>query len=223
MKFSLIMTATLILSLAALWGGDRPVSDDAVRIAAVGDSITYGYNLSDRSRRSWPAVLELLGEGRFYVENFGNNGATLLSMGDDPYIQTDQYREALNFAPQIVIIALGTNDAKGKNIPFLLDFIVDYRALIQSFFLLESHPQVYICLPPPVSGNLWGVDGEVLQKKIRLLIKEVAFLEAVHLIDLAQPFKNDLQLIPDGVHPGREGAELIASEVYNSIKINSFR
>ena len=49
-----------------------------IKVACVGNSITYGTGLSDRATQSYPVKLQkLLGE-RYEVENFGKPGATLL-------------------------------------------------------------------------------------------------------------------------------------------------
>ena len=49
-----------------------------VRVACVGDSITYGIGLADRERESYPAQLQKrLDEeftGKYEVRNFGNSG-----------------------------------------------------------------------------------------------------------------------------------------------------
>lgn len=210
--------ATLFFSLQTLFGGDRDIGGDTVRIAAVGDSITFGYGISIRARRSWPSRLEQLGEGYLSVGNFGSNGATLLSRGDDPYIQTSQYHQAQEYAPHIVIIALGTNDAKRSNSEHLGDFVENYRSLIRSFRSLESEPLVFLCIPPPAYGNMWGIDYEVLEEGITPLILETASLEGLGVIDLRPPFEGNKTRIPDGVHPDADGAELIAHAIFNSIK-----
>ena len=50
-----------------------------IKVACVGNSITYGTGLSDRATQSYPVQLQkLLGE-RYEVENFGKPGATLLN------------------------------------------------------------------------------------------------------------------------------------------------
>lgn len=52
-----------------------------IKVACVGNSITYGTGLSDRATQSYPVKLQkLLGE-RYEVENFGKPGATLLNQG----------------------------------------------------------------------------------------------------------------------------------------------
>ena len=55
-----------------------------IKVACVGNSITYGTGLSDRATQSYPVKLQkLLGE-RYEVENFGKPGATLLNQGHRP-------------------------------------------------------------------------------------------------------------------------------------------
>ena len=49
-----------------------------IKVACVGNSITYGTGLSDRATQSYPVKLQkLLGE-RYEVENFGKPGAPCL-------------------------------------------------------------------------------------------------------------------------------------------------
>ena len=48
-----------------------------IKVACVGNSITYGTGLADRATQSYPVQLQkLLGE-HYEVENFGKPGATL--------------------------------------------------------------------------------------------------------------------------------------------------
>lgn len=71
-----------------------------VRIACVGDSITYGAGLSDRAHDSYPADLgRWLGPG-WDVRNYGVSGATSLKKGDLPYCNQEAHTEALAFKPQ---------------------------------------------------------------------------------------------------------------------------
>lgn len=103
-------------------------ADAAIRVACVGDSITFGTKIEDRMHRSYPAQLGvLLGEG-YEVKNFGRPGATLLQHGHRPYIKTKAFRAALAFEPEIVIIKLGTNDSIARNWVHRDDFVADYHA-----------------------------------------------------------------------------------------------
>lgn len=84
-------------------------SDRKIRVACVGNSVTYGAGIENREIFAYPAQLqELLGDP-YEVENFGRNGATLLSRGHRPYIQQEEFTKALEFQPDLVIIHLGLN------------------------------------------------------------------------------------------------------------------
>lgn len=70
-----------------------------VKVACIGNSITYGMTIPDRETMCYPAQLSrMLGEG-YEVANFGHSGATLLRHGHRPYTLLDEWRGAKAFAP----------------------------------------------------------------------------------------------------------------------------
>ena len=91
------------------------VAADPVRIACVGDSITEGSGLGNPAVESYPARLQRLLGTHYLVRNFGVSGRTLLKKGDYPYWKESAYRLSRDFAPDIVLIKLGSNDAKSFN------------------------------------------------------------------------------------------------------------
>lgn len=120
-----------------------------IKIACIGNSITYGAGMVNREKNAYPAQLQaMLGSG-FEVMNFGVNGSTLLKKGNIPYWNTPEYSKALKSNPTIVFIKLGTNDSKLINRPFYDEFKKDYQSLIQSFQELPSHPRIVLLLPLP--------------------------------------------------------------------------
>src|SRR5271168_4090727 len=102
---------------------------DPIRVACVGDSITFGAGVT----KGWPYPAQLgrmLGSG-YDVRNFGVSGATLLRAGDKPYDKQKAFPAALAFKPDIVILMLGTNDTKPQNWgPHAAEFDADYRWLV---------------------------------------------------------------------------------------------
>ena len=88
---------------------------DAVRVACVGNSITYGAGIKNRSHDSYPSVLGRLLGDKYWVKNFGVSARTMLNKGDRPYMKEQAYQQALAFNPNIVVIKLGTNDSKSFN------------------------------------------------------------------------------------------------------------
>lgn len=209
--------------------GTVAVGVRAVRVACVGDSITYGSRLKNRSKDSYPAVLgRLLGTG-FDVRNFGVSGATLLKKGDKPYDQQKDYTDALEFAPDVVVIMLGTNDSKHpgagslnaekavNNWQYKADYVPDYEDLIAKFRQANPNVKVYVCLPTPCFPGQWGINGDTIQNEIIPLVRQVAADTKSTIIDLNAALAGKKDLFPDTVHPNAEGARLMAATVYHAL------
>ena len=203
-----------IVLVWVLCGGARICRAELV--ACVGDSITYGSGISDRTRNSYPAQLERIlrqYDLDWEVRNFGVSGATLLRSGDRPYVLEGAYTSAKASGSDIVIIKLGTNDSKPQNWVFQDEFVADYGALIDSFRALPSEPEVWICKPVPAFRINFGIRPEVIEDEILPLIEQIAEEKDVPVIDLFTPMLHKASLFPDGIHPNAEGAGLIARTV----------
>ena len=129
-----------------------------ITIACVGDSITEGVGSSNSSLYSYPAQLQkLLGDG-YKVINCGKSKATALgsyskywNTNGIYYNTTAQYKGALASSPDIVLIMLGTNDAKhvtGSITESVDQFYAALKELGKTFEALESKPQIYIMASP---------------------------------------------------------------------------
>ena len=106
-------TLLLFLCLFCLWAVAQ--EKKPVKIACVGNSITYGSGIKNQFQNSYPGLLsQLLGEG-YDVRNFGISARVLLNKGDHPYMHEQKFRDLLAFQPDIVTIKLGTNDSKPWN------------------------------------------------------------------------------------------------------------
>jgi Lysophospholipase L1 and related esterases len=149
-------------------------NQEAVRVACVGNSITYGAGLQKRFQNSYPGVLQqMLGKG-YDVRNYGISARTLLNKGDYPYMKENAYKEALAFLPNIVTIKLGTNDSKPHNWIYGKEFKNDLQELVLSFKNLPSKPKIYLCLPVPPTKVQWGINDSTIVESIIPIIKSVA-------------------------------------------------
>lgn len=119
---------------------------ERIKVACVGNSITYGAGIVNRPKNSYPAQLQYYLGDKFEVRNFGHNGATALSNGDHPYTATAEYKASTDFQPDIVLIKLGTNDTKPQNWD-KEKFVADYQSLIKTYQSLDSHPRIVLLTP----------------------------------------------------------------------------
>ena len=186
-----------------------------VRVACVGDSITYGFG--DSNGMSYPDQLrELLG-AKWEIGNFGVSARTLLRKGDMPYWNEKRFIEAQNFRPDVVIIMLGTNDTKPHNWLHADEFAKDYTDLVNIFLGLPGKPTVFVCRPTPVPapGN-YEINEACLQEEIPIIDRIAAVLH-LGVIDMHAALAGKPQLLPDRVHPNDDGALEMAKAAYHSL------
>ena len=208
-----------ICVFASTWSACEAAREAPKRIACVGDSITFGAAIKDRTKNCYPAQLgRMLGE-KFEVRNFGVNGATLLKKGDKPYWKLKAYANARDFQPEVVVIKLGTNDSKPRNWKHKEEYVADYVALIESFRKLGSKPVVWLCYPVPAYPGRWGITDKVMKEEVMPRLDEVAKKSGCKVIDLYSALSEKKEMFPDLVHPNAKGATLIAEAVSSAIKV----
>lgn len=213
-----LLTCLACLALIASSLLARPaLAEEAIKIACIGDSITFGAGVKDRKKNCYPAQLQNLLGDTYRVTNFGVNGATLLKQGDKPYWKLKQYKVAQDLQPDIVIIKLGTNDTKPHNWKHKDDYQPNYIEMIQAFRDLDSNPAVYLCYPVPVVGERWGINEKAVREEVIPFIDAIAEETDAPIIDLYAAFKDKLDLIPDKVHPNAEGATVIAQTIAEAL------
>lgn len=196
------------------------IAQSRIKVACVGNSVTYGYTIPDREVNSYPAQLgRMLGDG-YEVGNFGKSGATLLNKGHRPYMKQEEFRKALQFAGDRVVIHLGLNDTDPRNWPnYRDDFIPDYLALIDSFRRVNPACQIWICRMSPISHRHWRFKSGTRDWywQIQQAIEKVAEDAGVGLIDFQEELYCRPDLLPDALHPTAEGAGILAKTVYRAI------
>lgn len=209
----LLIATALLLAIASF-----VQAADKVRVACVGDSITFGAGVEERERNNYPKKLgELLGDG-YDVRNYGNSGATLLKDGDKPYWKLGEFEAATKFQPNIVVIKLGTNDTKPQNWKHADQFAADLKAMVEHFQKLDSKPQVYICKPVPVYETKWGINEKDLTTGVIPKATDVAKETGAGVIDLYTALSGHPEMFPDKIHPNAAGAALIAKTVAAAIE-----
>lgn len=210
-------TATLIFLIALIGAVGAQT-----KVACVGNSVTYGMGIEDRTQ-VYPTQLQNKLGNSYEVKNFGHSGATLLKKGHRPYNTLPEYKAALDFKPDIVIIHLGLNDTDPRNWSrFRDEFIKDYISLIDTFKAVNPKAEVMICRMTPIfhTHSRFKSSTRDWYWQIQKAIEIVAETQNVHLIDLHTPLYSHPELLPDALHPNGTGAGIIAETVYKSITKN---
>lgn len=202
-------------------------SEGQIKVACVGDSVTYGHSIKGWKSNNYPALLGgMMGEN-FHVSNFGVSGSTVQSTGDQPYIKTKAYTQSLEYEADILVFMMGSNDSKPENWQGKDKFTEHYNSLLDSYLQNEKKPTVYLCTPPTayfpegVTSGLSNYDIQPeLVEEIADIIRSIAEERGYELIEINDLTDSHRELFgSDNVHPNNDGAVAIANEVYNYIKV----
>lgn len=199
------------------------IKDSTIKVACVGDSVTYGHGIKNWNKNTYPAVLGSLLGDKYSVVNYGNSGTTVQNDADQPYTATKQYSLSLESKPDIVIFMLGSNDSKPKNWKDGETFKAAYIELLDKY--IETGAKVYIATSPEAYYAKEGNDltsFEIAPKvvdEIAAIQKEVAKEKGIEVIDIHALTENSVDyFLSDCVHPNIEGAKAIAQTVATVIK-----
>jgi len=188
-------------------------SANLIRVACIGDSIT--------ELPAYPHALQIRLGTNYTVGNFGAGGSTVLLDTGQPYIDQVEFVRAKNFLPDIAVIMLGTNDARTDHFESIENFVPDYMKLINEIQALESNPKIFLVKPPPLFDNKLELKNVNLVEGIIPRIEQIANEEGLFIIDVYAALENHPEYFWDGVHPGSEGATVIANEVYEAIILSA--
>ncbi|MBO5715652.1 MAG: sialate O-acetylesterase [Clostridia bacterium] len=231
-SIGIIVLALVLFFLFALYNNGysglhrhKEAADGQIKVACVGDSITYGHGIKGWAKNNYPAQLQkILGDG-YHVANFGHSGKTLSNDGDQPYTESEQYQLSLEYDADIVVIMLGTNDSKPENWTGALDFVEKYDKFINSYKGNNPDVEIIICTPAAAffhKGESDGMTSYDIQPKMVEIIKNelrtFALLNGYKCVDVYSLTENHKEWFRDNVHPSKDGAKAIAEAVAEKIK-----
>lgn len=210
----------ILVVLFAFWAvcGNVLADDSAerIRVACVGDSITFGDQVKQRTENCYPAVLGRALGDKYDVRNFGACGASASRNAWHNYWKLKEFRASLEFKPNIVVIMFGTNDTNPKNWQRTQNTITKaFNELIDTYSALETKPKIYLCLPVECFGSKYA--DEACLKMVRKEIRAVAKERGIEIINMYAALKGKKELFPDNLHPNAEGARIMAEKVFKKI------
>lgn len=225
-KVLVIVLASLIVVLGAGFGflyanglsgmsHTSAAKEGQIKVACVGDSITYGHGITGWPNNNYPSKLqEELGED-YHVNNYGVSGYCVQDDADKPYTSLSHYQDSLVYDADIVIFMMGSNDAKPKNWKGETAFLEAYSKLVTSY--KNKGSKVYLCTP----ATAYKVNFEIEPKTVETianLVRTSAILLGCEVIDINNFTKDHPEWFLDGIHPNNDGAKAIATEIASKIK-----
>lgn len=240
-----------------------PAVNLTLRIACVGDSLTRGDGLHEhppkhrvpwsglrpaqrqlRERGNYPAMLSHMSAvRRAHVRNYGHGGSTACNYTGGhgpPYLQTKEFAAALRFSPHVVVLMLGTNDAKtawwtaGPCAQWARDrghgLRVGLTSIIDAFRAAPEPPRLLLLMAPPPtlsSTSVFGIDPLLLAEARRVVHKVAAAEQrrsrlqgASMLVEFAYAAvpRTPLLFSPDALHLNADGSALLACLVHAQLR-----
>ena len=196
-----------------------------IKVACVGDSITYGMAVINWFENTYPKQLgKLLGD-EYHVQNFGFNGKTAQDNNEESYRATKLYEKSKAYSPDIVILMLGSNDSKPYNFEGKEAFKQAERELIETYLGLESKPRLILAtvnagfyVHGATEGDyMYDINGENILI-INEAVKELAEEYNLTLVDTYALTKDHPEYYKiDGIHPNKDGQATMAKAFYEAV------
>lgn len=219
---------TLLIAMALLTANAQ---EHKVRMAFIGNSITYGSGLSNRLEQCYPAQLSALLSDVYgdtcSLFNAGVSGRAMMKNAPSPIWEEEQFEDAIMMVPDICLILLGTNDSK----PYLWEdigdeFLDDYLAMIDTFKFRNPETKFIVCYPTPIwPGQKYGTDWNDLHNDTLLVNNVLPAIDTIvqetgaNLIDFYHAFpESERYLFPDSLHPNASAAGQMAQIIFDSLQ-----
>lgn len=196
--------------------------ESQIKVACVGDSITYGHGITNWPKNNYPEVLQrLLGE-EYHVNSYGVSGRAVQDRADSPYRDIPHYQQSLAYDADVVVFMMGTNDSKPQNWVDGENFKRDLEILLDDY----ADSRIILCTPAAAffmddsTGNATSFDIQpAVVEEITQIVRDVAQERQLELLDIyALTLDHPEWFAKDGVHPSNDGAAAIAEAVCGVVK-----
>ncbi|MCE5332191.1 MAG: GDSL-type esterase/lipase family protein [Bacteroidales bacterium] len=192
---------------------------DIIKVGCVGDSNTYGAEATDRSQYAWPVQIRSMLGNKYETRNFGVNGALMMNHLNDAWKNKTAYSDNKSYDPDIIVIALGTNDSKDGYWD-AVKFKNSYIDLIDEFKNYSAEPEIYMAIPIKAYSKSWSINDQTIREQVIPTMKEISKEKGLPLIDLYSVTNNIANLMAtDGIHPRDEGLRIMARKIADIMQL----
>lgn len=207
---------------------------EIIKVACVGDSITQGINSTNPKTMTYPYYIQQMLGLDYYVLNAGISAYSICKIDPLSYHKHNVYKQALELKPDVVLFALGTNDAnpdpatptKNWDNPAnnrVEVFKESTNELLDSFVAVNPDVQIFMVLPASlfkVGADGWRAEPWTanIVKYSHPLLKEIAEERELPIVDLFDWSVENKSVFTDGLHPKDTTYKTFAQYIYDCIK-----
>lgn len=215
---------------------------ELIKVACIGDSITFGTNSSDTSMMNYPVYLQRMLGYDYYVEKYGAPSHSLIETDNQSFLKHGYFNQSVSAAPDVVIVMLGTNDCRTqkwadsaykdwRDGTRMESFLASGEKLINAYRGANEDVQIIWTTCPTVPQDAWlGSDWtQRIERYGNPGISNLASTFNCNLIDVFTYTEEHPEIfhisddIPeaergDGLHPQNETYGILAEGIYEMIK-----
>jgi lysophospholipase L1-like esterase len=213
MQKNVIMLLSLIVASSLLAQNVEPTSADRLlgRIVFVGDSISAGVGVSDKSTSKYSTIATRLLKEKHpdaHEINLAQSGRALCQQ-PPTYAQ-----DILNHNPDALVIQWGVNDQYwGYS---LAQFVARYDQMVQT--VRAAKPGMPIVLTTLVADFRWPENMDLWIGEANIAIQEIAGRYRCRVAYVHRAIDHNHDFYADTIHPNDVGAELMAKAIVTAFE-----
>jgi hypothetical protein len=210
-----LLVGALVLCLADQVRGQARAADAPAlrRVAVIGDAAATGAGPTARLD-AWPEQLGRALGSAYAVRSFVRQN-TSVDPKSPRFVRTlPEWNWLVDFAPETVVIALGSADAMTVGFPAASRLDAGMREIVESMQALPTAPRIFVCLPP-VCAPSWPRAATYRGNRTRVIEAWTRVAGAMNLtaIDLDPALAGHEASLKDGVAADALAAEAVARSV----------
>lgn len=186
-------------------------------VICVGNSITAGDWLADRTNERYPAVLQRLLGDEWEVKVIAKGGLCVQREAEEPMWDYGPFASYFTAEPDITVLLLGTNDSRTPSWVDRETFARDCNAFLDTLLSVEPTPKLFVGLPPPAFSGNFDIHGSIIEDHILPVVDSLAGKRDLPTIDFFELFSQNPDYLHDGIHPDKDGAAAMAALVHEAI------
>ena len=191
------------------------LTTDLTKVVCIGSGSTHGSSSTNVNKYNYTVYLQKMLDLDYYVSNLALPTTTA-----QDYELSSEYQLSLSFAPDVVIMMLGYDDANPSGLVWKTaesreEYVQSITRMVNAYRKANSDVQIYIVSPTyKATSSIWEENLDEVSEAL----KNTATDLSETFIDVCRISKDESWDFPDGKNLKNEGYEVLAKSVFDAIK-----